>query len=674
MKTQEGTVPDEVRARAEQLRGAIDRHRYLYHVEDREEISQQALDSLKHELALLEKQYPALVTPDSPTQRVAGAPLPKFEKLRHEVPQWSFDDAFTEEEIREFDARVRKGIEKALGAGHNPTYAVELKIDGFKIVLSYRNGVLVSAATRGDGTVGENVTQNIRTIESVPLRLRDSEENLVAEGEVWMGKKDFAELNKEREKAGEALYANPRNFAAGTIRQLDSTIVAKRNLQVFAYDIASSSAYVPDTQIEELARLRALGFKVNPNHEQAKTIEEVISFWKKWQKKGEKQDYWLDGVVVKVNERKYQEALGYTGKGPRFAIAFKFPADQVTTVVEDIVLQVGRTGVLTPVAHLKPVRVAGSLVSRATLHNEDQIQKLDVRVGDTVVIQKAGDIIPEVLQVVLELRPKESRRFVFPRTCPVCGSPTERVAGEAAYRCTNPDCFARRNRALHHFVSKHALDIKGLGPQIVDLLIESGLVANPADFFDLSVDDISALPRMGELSAKNLITGINTARTVTLPRLLVALGIPHVGEETAEDIAREFGSIEKLRSATTHELASVPGVGEVVAQALFEWFREKNNARLLDELLARITVTASRVPQSNSLTGMVFVLTGTMPGLSRDEAKELIKARGGSVSSSVSKNTGYVVAGDEPGSKHETARKLGVRIIDEREFRNLLGI
>ena len=665
-------ISREIRERVAELRKTINHHRYLYHVLDTQEISDAALDSLKYELVNLEKEYPELITPDSPTQRVAGVPLDKFEKIPHVVPQWSFDDAFTEEDIRAFDERVKRMLEKELGTGHVPTYTVELKIDGFKIVLTYEKGILKTAATRGDGRVGENVTQNVRTIESVPLELREPVD-VIVEGEIWLGRKDFDALNREQEKAEKPLFANPRNVAAGTIRQLDPKAVAARKLQAFIYDIAAAEP-LPETQYEELSRIKELGFKVNTHFEKAGTIEDVIAYWKKWQKRAPKEEYWLDGVVVKINERRYQEALGYTGKGPRFAIAFKFPAEQVTTVIEDIVLQVGRTGVLTPVAHLKPVRVAGSLVARATLHNEDQIKKLDVRIGDTVILQKAGDVIPEVLSVLTELRPKKSQPFSFPKKCPVCESAIERIPGEAAYRCTNSDCFARRERSLHHFVSKHALDIRGLGPQIVDLLIEEGLVSSPADFYDLTRSEISALPRMGEKSAENLIAGIEAARKVPLARLLVGLGIPHVGEETAEDIAIHFGTIEHLREAGEESLSKIPGIGEVVSESLFKWFRSKNNARLVDELLKRITVLESAPRASGTLDGKKFVLTGTLETLGRDEAKDEIKARGGSVSGSVSKKTDYVVVGTDAGSKYDDAQKLGVPTLTETEFKKLLGL
>lgn len=664
-------IPENIRSRVRDLQKTINHHRYLYHVLDRQEISDAALDSLKYELANLEKEYPELVTPDSPTQRVGGAPLDAFEKITHTISQWSFDDAFTVEDIRAFDERVKRILDKQLGTGHTPTYTVELKIDGFKIVLTYRKGLLVTAATRGDGRVGENVTQNVKTIESVPLRL-EMPVDAIVEGEIWLGKKDFEKLNRERKKTGEPLYANPRNVAAGTIRQLDSKIVAGRKLQAFIYDIAELSSGLPETQFEELAKIKELGFKVNSHFEHVETIDGVIAYWEKWQKRGKAEDYWIDGVVVKVNEVRYQYVLGYTGKGPRFAIAFKFPAEQVTTVILDIVLQVGRTGVLTPVAHLKPVRVAGSLVSRATLHNEDQIQKLDVRVGDTVVLQKAGDVIPEVISVLKELRPRGAKSYVFPKKCPVCESPTERIPGEAAYRCTNRDCFARRERSLHHFVSKHALDIRGLGSETVDLLIEHDLVASPADFFDLTAGDIAVLPRMGEKSAEKIVAGIKKAKSVSLHRLLFALGIPHVGEETAEDVARYFETIQKIAAASEEELMAVPGIGAVVAKSLYEWFHSKNNAKLTSELLERITVLKPEARRSGALSGKTFVLTGTLSAMSRDEAKAAIKARGGSVSGSVSKKTDYVVAGSEAGSKYEDAEKLGVSILTEEQFQKLL--
>ncbi|HVU75501.1 MAG TPA: NAD-dependent DNA ligase LigA, partial [Candidatus Paceibacterota bacterium] len=463
-------VPKETKAHYEKLKAAVNEYRRLYHVYDREEISQEALDSLKHELAELEETYPELVAPDSPSQRVAGEPLPQFKKVRHTVAQWSFNDAFSPDEMREFDARVKRYL-RSEGITKEPTYVCELKIDGLKIVLTYEKGILKTAATRGDGVVGEDVTHNVRTIESVPLSL-SRPIDIVVEGEVWMSAKNLEKLNKEQEKAGKPLYANPRNVAAGSIRQLDPKIAAARSLDMFVYDVAQTSEPFPRTQAEELDYLRELGFKVNPNHVYAPTIEAVIDFWEEWSKKGRHQEYWIDGVVAKVNERDLEERLGYTGKAPRFAIAFKFPAEQVTTKVEAIVLQVGRTGVLTPVAHLTPVSVAGTTVSRATLHNEDEIERLDVRIGDTVILQKAGDVIPDIVRTLTELRTGKEKKFKWPTHVPECGGDgrIERVPGTAAWRCVDKNSFSIIRRRFYNFVGKHALDIEGCGPRTIDLL------------------------------------------------------------------------------------------------------------------------------------------------------------------------------------------------------------
>lgn len=664
-----GEISKEVRVRVLKLREAIDKYRYDYHVLDKETISGEALDALKHELALLEGEHPELITSDSPTQRVAGEPLPEFEKIAHTVPQWSFNDAFNEEEIRAFDARVRKSVEAEFGTGTHYSYTVELKIDGLKIVLTYEKGLLKTAATRGDGKVGENVTMNVRTIQSVPLKLKKPID-CVVEGEVWLGKKGLVAVNKRRQKAGEEVFANPRNAAAGAIRQLDPRVAAERPLDTFIYDLASGSEDVPDTQWEELEYLRELGFKVNSHAQQAETINDVIVFWKSWEKKKDKQDYLIDGVVVKVNEKTYQDALGFTGKAPRFAIAFKFPAEQVTTVVEEIALQIGRTGILTPVAHLKPVSVGGVMVSRATLHNEDQIKRLDVRVGDTVVIQRAGDVIPEVVQVVPELRPKHAQPYVFPKIVPECGGDgsIERVPGMAAWRCVNKNGAAQQRRRFHNFVGKHALDIEGFGAKTVDQLLDEGLITSYADIFTLTEGDLEGLEGFAELSSKNLIAGIATRKTVPLERLLIGLSIDQVGEETARDIAAHFGTLSAIQSASAEELQEVNGVGDVVARSLFEWFRDKEHAHALGELLKHIRVIEGKKKAKGTLSGKTFVLTGTLETLSRNDAAARIRAAGGSISSSVSRKTNYVVAGDSPGSKFDTAARLGVTILGEKEF------
>jgi len=669
-------VPKKIKERVLKLRETIDRYRYLYHVEDTEEISPEALDSLKDELVKLEKKYPSLITSDSPTQRVAGSPLPQFKKVTHEVPQWSFNDAFTEEDIREFDARVKRFLREDVGKEISPLYTCELKIDGLKVVLTYKNGLLVTAATRGNGVVGEDVTHNVRTIESVPLKLT-KELNVIVEGEVWLGKSELARINTERKRRGEQLFANPRNAAAGSIRQLDPRVAAGRRLNTFIYDIGSvRGRKIPETQIEELAFLQELGFKVNTHFSLSKTIDDVILFWKAWQKKASKEDYLIDGVVLKVNEKKQQEMLGYTGKAPRFAIAFKFPAEQVTTVVENIVLQVGRTGVLTPVAHLRPVSVAGSTVSRATLHNEDEIHRLDVRIGDTVMLQKAGDVIPDIVGVVKEMRTGKEKAYHFPVHVPECGGDgrIERIPGQAAYRCVNKHSFALIRRRFYHFVSKKAFNIEGVGPKLVDVLLDNQLIASFDDLFTLKRGDLLALPRLKEKSVENILGSIEKGRSVTLARLLIGLSIDQVGEETAHDIAETFGTIQKIQEASMEDLQEVSGVGDVVAESLHHWFRSAQNRALLARLLKQITVlpvvkkTGRYLPLQNN----VFVLTGTLSSLTRDEAKEKIQSLGGDVSDSVSKNTTYLVAGENSGSKLEKARKLDIPVINEKEFLRLL--
>lgn len=660
-------VPKAVEERAKKLREAIRRYRYLYHVEDKEEISAEALDALKHELAALEEQYPELITSDSPTQRVAGEPLPEFEKVQHQVAQWSFNDVFSEEELRAFDARMKKNIQEEFGAGTAPTYTCELKIDGLKIVLTYEKGTLKTAATRGNGRVGENVTMNVRTIDSVPLVLEEPVDCIV-EGEVWMGKKGLAALNRKREKDGEPPFANPRNAAAGSIRQLDPKVAAARQLDTFIYDLAQGD--IPDTQVEELERLRLLGFKVNRHATYVESIEGAIAFWKEWQNKKDNEDYLIDGVVVKVNEKKYQDRLGYTGKAPRFAVAFKFPAEQVTTELEEIALQVGRTGILTPVAHLKPVSVGGVMVSRATLHNEDQIKRLDVRVGDTVVIQRAGDVIPEVVQVVPELRPKGAKPYQFPKKVAECGGDgsVERVPGMAAWRCVNKNSGAQQRRRFHHFVGKSAFDIEGFGARTVDQLLDEGLITSYADIFTLTAGDLDGLEGFAEISARKLTQSIQSKKTIPLDRFLIALSIDQVGEETARDLSAHFGSLEHIQSASPEELEAVEGIGSVVAESMYEWFRDADNKKALRELLSHVTVQKGARKVSGALSGKTFVLTGSLAALSRDEAAAKIRAAGGAVSSSVSKKTDYVVAGDEPGSKYEKAQQLGVAILSEEEF------
>ncbi len=666
--------PKEVRDRYIKLKGAVHKYRTAYHVYDREDISPEALDALKQELVEIEKEHPSLVTADSPTQRVAGKPLPGFKKVTHQIAQWSFNDAFSEQDIHDFDARVRRMLD-----GIQPTYTLELKIDGLKVVLTYEGGVLKTAATRGDGIVGEDVTHNVRTIESVPLML-ERPVDVIVEGEIWLSERMLKEINKGRQKADEPLFANPRNAAAGSIRQLDPKVAAARKLDVFIYDVAQTSEASPKTQYEELQYLRGLGFKVNSHFELAGSVEEIVAYWKKWQKKSKAEGYWIDGVVIKVNEHDLQERLGYTGKAPRFAIAFKFPAEQVTTVVEDIALQVGRTGALTPVAHLRPVLVAGSTVSRATLHNEDEIKRLDVRVGDTVILQKAGDVIPDIVRVLTELRPKSSKPYRWPKRVAECGEDgsIERIPGQAAWRCVAKNSFAVVRRKLRHFASRGALNIEGLGISTVDALLEEGLVAHFDDFFTLREGDVLELEGFAEVSAKKLVDAIQkVAKSVPFSRLLAGLSLPHVGEETAILLAGNFKTIDDLAVADEETLTAIDGIGPIVAKALVEWFAEKENKELIKRLKKVLTIHSEKISRFNldilPLSGKTFVLTGSMASLGRDEAKEKIRQLGGSVSSSVSKKTDYVVAGEEAGSKLDKARELGVVVLSEEEFLKLVG-
>ncbi|MDD5050418.1 MAG: NAD-dependent DNA ligase LigA [Candidatus Pacebacteria bacterium] len=667
-------APKETIERLNKLKKTIEEFRYASHVLNESPISEEALDSLKRELVEIETKYPELVTPDSPSQRVAGKPLEQFKKVKHKVAQWSLNDAFTEEDIKNFDERVKRFLKDA-GITKTPTYTCELKIDGLKVVLEYEKGLLKTAATRGDGVVGEDVTMNVRTIQSVPIRLAEPM-NCIVEGEVWMGKKQLENLNKEQKKKGFEPYANPRNLAAGTIRQLDPKMVEERKLDSFIYDLAESDEALPESQEKELHFLKKLGFKVNPHFALCKGVEEIISFWKKWEKAKEKENYLIDGVVVKVNESEFQEGLGYTGKAPRWAIAFKFSAEQVTTVVEDITLQIGRTGVLTPVAHLRAVSVAGSTVSRATLHNEDEIKRLDVRIGDTVILQKAGDVIPDIVKVLTEMRTGKEKAYKWPTHVPECGGDgrIERIPGQAAWRCVNKNSFAQQKRKFYHFVSKHAYDIEHVGPKNIDMLLDNGLIADFADIFSLERGDLLALPRMAEKSVDNMLASIETARKVPFARFIISLSIPQVGEETANDLADHFGKLSKLQEATFETLQSIYGVGDVVAKSIVEWFADKHNQKLVGRLLEQVKIISPEKKEAGSLplAGKIFVLTGTLSSLDRDEAGAKIRALGGNVSSSVSKNTSYVVAGESAGSKYDKAIELGVPVLNEEAFLKLI--
>jgi DNA ligase (NAD+) len=668
-------IPKDLRDRVQKLKETIEVHRYNYHVLDKETISPEALDSLKNELFKLENEYPELITPDSPSQRVGGRPLPEFKKVKHDVTQWSFNDAFSEDDIVDFDKRIRRFIRSELGKDIEPSYVCELKIDGLKIVLKYEKGVFVQGATRGDGVFGEDVTENIKTIESVPLCL-SMPVDLIVEGEAWVSKETLKALNEKRSKEGEPLFANPRNVAAGSIRQLDPKVASSRKLDSFIYDLSKLDGVLPKTQIEELNFLKKLGFKVNKHFSFCNNVNDVIDFWKKWQKNFSKESYLIDGIVVKLNDRYLQEVLGYTGKAPRWGIAFKFPAEKVTTVVEDIVFQVGRTGVVTPVAKLRPVFVAGTKVGRATLHNEDEIKRLDVRVGDTVILQKAGDVIPDVVAVVKEMRTGKEKPFIFPNKIMECGGDgsIERVEGQVAWRCVNKDSLIQKRRKFSHFVGKHAFDIEGMGPKIVNLLMDYDLLNDYADIFKLKEQDLLSLPRFADLSASNLINAINSRRKINLQRFIVGLSIPQVGEETAYDLAKHFKNLEKIREAKIQDLENIDGVGPIVGRSVFEWFNDVRNKKTVEELLKEVKILEFKDEYSSGiLAGKIFVVTGTLMSFGRDEIKQIIKKLGGEVSESVSSKTSYLICGENPGSKLGKANKLNVSVLDENQFKALIN-
>lgn len=708
-------APQDIIDRLEKLKETIERHRHAYHTLDKPEISDEAYDSLYRELEEIEAEYPELKTPDSPTQRVGGDPLKEFAKVRHVHAQWSFDDVFDSEELRKWDERVRSFMVKAGVADEPLRYCCELKIDGLKIVLTYEDGMLVRGATRGDGEVGEDVTQNVKTIRSIPVKVRKQGDGeavhsllrapFTVVGEAWIGKESLKEINLAREAAGDPLFANTRNLAAGSLRQLDPKVTASRKLDSFMYDLEISGGFGAQggevavgmrTQSESLEVLKDLGFKVNPYFKTVDDISGVQAFYEEWTKKRHDLPYELDGIVIKVDSKRIQRALGYTAKSPRWGVAYKFPAEQVTTVLEGITFQVGRTGVITPVANLRPVRVAGSLVSRATLHNEDEIRRLDVRIGDTVILQKAGDVIPDIVAVVKELRPKSSKPFVWPDRIAECGGDGSivRVPGTAAWKCADPNSFMQQKRKLYYFVSKHCFDIDGMGPKVIDALFENNLIASYADIFRIKKGDLLMLDRFAEKSADNLLAAIDKARTVTLPRFLAALSIPQVGQETAYDIARHFENkskgqsqkakvserrtevemvVQEIMDAKEEDFAAIYGVGEVVAKSISSWFRAAENRKVVRDLLKEVTVTLEQVNASRPLEGKSFVFTGTLPTLEREAAQELIRQNGGDVSSSVSKKTSYVVAGEEAGSKLDKARELDVPVLSEEEFLRMVG-
>lgn len=666
---------EDAKKRLDKLKAQMRDIDYAYYVLDKPFVSDAARDSLKDEIEAMEKEYPELITPDSPTQRIGGRALGKFKKVKHEIKKYSLDDVFSYDEVREFDKKVRRFLN--LDSLEKIEYTCELKIDGLNMSFHYHEGLFERAITRGDGVFGEDVTSTVKTIRSLPLKLNEAVD-LELGGEVYMPIRSFKQLNEANKKLGKQLFANPRNAAAGSVRQLDPKIAAERDLDVFCWAIYKGVE--PKTQLETLQTMEKLGFKVNPHYEKFDSIEETIAYCEKWHKRRDSLPYEIDGVAIKVNRLDWQNRLGRAAKYVRWACAYKFPAEQATSIVEDIKWQVGRTGALTPVAHLRPVRVAGSTVSHATLHNIDEIKRKDIRIGDTVILQKAGDVIPEIVAALPKMRGGNEQKVEGPRVCPMCGAKVERKEGEVAIYCPNKNCFAREREKLIHFVSKKGMDIDGLGEKIVEQLLNEGLISSGADIYELTVGDIQPLERFAEKSADKLIQSIEKSKNVALPKLLFALGIRHIGEETAALLARYYSSrtisdfLEKIRQESLTNIAELDGVGEVVAQSVMEYFAKPENIELLQQL-EKSGVTLKRqeaVQEKVGVTGKTFVLTGSLENLSRDEAKQLIKNLGGKVAGSVSKKTDYVVAGIDPGSKFDNAKKLGIKILDEKAFLSLI--
>ncbi len=691
---------NKAKERIEKLKKAINRYRYSRLVLNKELISPEAEDTLKKELFDLEQKFPELITPDSPTQRVGGRALKKFPKVRHSTRMLSFNDAFSEEDM---DNWLMRNL-KLLPNGVKPDFYCELKIDGLAVSMIYENGILKTGATRGNGVIGEDVTSNIKTVEAVPLKLLDKEEvfknlekqklhhiinrlkkawpkTIEARGEVFINKKDFEALNREQKKKGLAPYANPRNVAAGSVRQLDPKITALRRLDSFAYSLKTDLGQI--THEEEHLILHSLGFKTNHNNKHVKKIDEIFEFRNYWEKHREKLAFEIDGIVVIVNSQEYFKRLGIVGKTPRGAIAYKFAPKESETVVENIIVQIGRTGVLTPVAILKPVQIGGVTVSRATLHNEDEIKRLEVKIGDTVIVGRAGDVIPDIRKVLRELRTGREKEFHFPKI--FCGQKVVRVPGEAAHKIISPEkCELVNRRRLYHFVSKAAFDMEGVGPKVIDALLDNNLISDAADLFFLKAGDLLPLERFAEKSAENTIEAIEKSKTVDLYKFIFALGIEHVGEETAIDIGKKMASrnavnrprdiIGVVSKINLDDWQKISNIGPAIGESIFKYFNDKNQITFLKKLdVAGIKILSPKIMAvAQKLKGKVFVLTGGLQTLTRDEAKDRIRALGGDMSSSVSKETDYVIAGSEPGEKYDKAKKLGIKIINEEEFLNLI--
>jgi DNA ligase (NAD+) len=663
-------MDDSLRQRVEQLRRELERHEYLYYVLDQPEISDAEFDRMMRELKELEDAHPELRTPDSPTQRVGGKPRQGVATAPHSSPMLSLDNALNEQELREFDARVRAALKS-----EPYEYVAELKLDGLSMAVHYENGKLFRALTRGDGRIGEDVTENARTIRSVPLRVKDqglSSRPFEVRGEAVMPLRSFEKLNEERESAGLPRFANPRNAAAGALRALDPAITAARKLDYFAYFLLRDGKPICKSHWQSLEKLAASGFKVNPHRRKCRNLEELLDFIREWEEKRNGLAYEIDGVVAKIDSVEQQERLGFTAKAPRWAIAFKYAARQAVTTLENIEVQVGRTGALTPVARLKPVSIGGVTVSRATLHNENEIARLGVQIGDQVVVERSGDVIPKIVRAAEQ--GANRRPFHMPSQCPVCGGSIVRQAGEAISRCVNTDCPARLRESLRHFASRGVMDIDGLGDALIDQLVSRGLVRSVADLYQLRVEQLLELERMGEKSASKIIRNIDRSRSQPLSRVLNGLGIPFVGERTAQILAAHFGSLDEIAKAPIERLMEAEEVGPKVAESIRQFFQEPRNRELIERLRkAGLQFTAPTVrKKSGPLSGLTFVLTGTLPTLRREQAKEQIEAAGGKVASAVSSKTNYVVAGEDPGSKLDKARQLQIPIIDENTLLAML--
>ncbi|MFR8869442.1 NAD-dependent DNA ligase LigA [Paraclostridium sordellii] len=661
----------DVKKKMDELIDLINYHSNKYYNEDTPEISDFEYDNLMKELMKIETEHPELKREDSPSTRVGGKPLDKFNQVTHKIPMLSLSNAYSAQDLRDFDKRVRESVNKDV------EYVVEFKIDGLSVGLTYVDGVFKTGATRGNGVIGEDITQNLKTVKTIPLKIDDKEE-IIVRGEVYLSKENFEKINEQQEENGLQLFANPRNLAAGTLRQLDSKLTAKRPLDIFIFNLEYMQNEKFKTHSQSLEYLSNLGFKISPNFKICKTIEDVIEHIEYWTINRSDLSFEIDGMVIKVNDLEEREQMGYTAKSPRWAIAYKFPAEQKKTKLKDIIVEVGRTGTITPTAILEPVRLAGTVVARATLHNEDYINEKDIRIGDTVLVQKAGDIIPQVVEVIKEDRTGDEIKFHMPEKCPVCHEPTVRLEGEAAVKCINMSCPAQIRRGIIHFASRDAMNIDGLGESIISLLLDNKIIKDVADLYYIKKEDIVNLERLGEKSATNLINAIEKSKNNDLYRLINGLGIKYIGVKGAKVLAKSFKSLDDIINSSIEELTNLEEFGEVMADSVVEFFKEDKNIVVINKLKEVGVNTLSSNSEDNGLANifdkMKIVLTGTLPTLKRNDAKELIEARGGKATSSVSKSTTFVLAGEEAGSKLTKANELGVTVIDEAKFLELLNL